>query len=101
MVQALVSAGANLEKEVEGQYDPLLLCCSCGSPQITCPVAAPIEQEDVEVPRGADCGHLKVKHLYYIGIDSVGRIPYCTTFYPIAHSVQVESILFTKPRQVL
>ncbi|CAN0260823.1 unnamed protein product, partial [Hapterophycus canaliculatus] len=31
VVEVLVSAGARLDSEVEGRYNPLLLCCSCGS----------------------------------------------------------------------
>lgn len=63
VVEVLVSAGARLEIEVEGRYNPLLLCCSCGSRENdVCPVAmSDPREEDVENPDHLDkCGHVKV-----------------------------------------
>ncbi len=64
VVDVLVSAGAKLESEVEGHYNPLLLCCSCGSCEgVACPVAATfLPTEDIEDPEYFDeCGHIKVR----------------------------------------
>lgn len=63
VVELLVSAGARLEIEVEGRYNPLLLCCSCGSNEnAVCPVErSDPSEEDIEDPDHSDeCGHVKV-----------------------------------------
>lgn len=63
VVEVLVASGAKLESEVEGRYNPLLLCCSCGScEKVACPVAMSAPTEDnVEDPEHLDeCGHIKV-----------------------------------------
>lgn len=63
VAEVLVSAGARLESEVEGRYNPLLLCCSCGSCEnVVCPVTTSVPtEEDVEDPDHFDeCGHIKV-----------------------------------------
>lgn len=63
VVEVLVSTGAKLESEVEGRYNPLLLCCSCGSCEnMVCPVATSVPTGgDVEDPRHFDeCGHIRV-----------------------------------------
>lgn len=59
VVRALVAAGAKLERQVEGQYNPLLLCCSCGSPRLRCPRFRH-PKADAEDPSDFICGHLKV-----------------------------------------
>eukprot|EP00904_Undaria_pinnatifida_P001089 jgi/Undpi1/10981/HiC_scaffold_30.g13282.m1 len=60
VVEALLSAGAKFDTEVEGKYNPLLLCCSCGSEGMVCPVTLALEKEDVEDPaRRIECGHVK------------------------------------------
>lgn len=60
VVEALVSAGAKFDKQVEGRYNPLLLCCSCGSKRMLCPVSYH-DAADVEDPGSASmCGHIKV-----------------------------------------
>lgn len=59
-----MAAGARLDSEVEGRYNPLLLCCSCGSREnVKCPVALSVARDDnVEAPRYIDeCGHIKVR----------------------------------------
>lgn len=62
VVEVLVSAGAKLESEVEGQYNPLLLCCSCGCRNnMVCPVLRSVPNEHVEDPEHfEECGHVKV-----------------------------------------
>lgn len=63
VVEVLVSAGAKLESEVEGRYNPLLLCCSCGSCEnVVCTVTMPVPTEDdIEDPEYFnECGHIKV-----------------------------------------
>ena len=57
----LVSAGAKVDKEVEGRYTPLLLCCSCGSYGVPCPRRQSPESGVGRLTRAdAECGHLKV-----------------------------------------
>lgn len=73
VVEVLVSAGAKLESEVEGRYNPLLLCCSCGSSEnVVCPLAMSVPTEDnVEDPEHFDeCGHIKV------GIQILQPVPW-------------------------
>lgn len=63
VVEVLVSSGAKLESEVEGRYNPLLLCCSCGGcKNVVCPVAMSVPTADeLEDPEYFDeCGHTKV-----------------------------------------
>lgn len=56
-VKFLIAAGAKIDTHVEGNYNSLLLCCSCGSDTMSCPTAVP---KDVENPGLVECGHLKV-----------------------------------------
>lgn len=67
VVEALLAAGAKFDSEVEGKYNPLLLCCSCGSDGMVCPVVLALEKEDVEVPGRAECGHVKVRKFHTRG----------------------------------
>lgn len=72
VVDILVDAGAKLDKEVEGKYNPILLCCSCGSDSMKCPPPSPVHGADIEVPECIECGHVKVSALTRV-IDVVHR----------------------------
>ena len=93
VVEALLSAGAKFDTEVEGKYNPLLLCCSCGSEGMVCPVTLALEKEDVEDPaRRIECGHVKVRKSC---TALVGGSPVCQT-----NTLQVATLELGRSRTI-